>query len=98
MRRIVALVLALAAACGATSEPRTTRFRIGGMVCDSCEQAICARVAKLEGVLACTADHAAAETDPKGAAEVRHDPARASVETIAAAIRSLGYTAEPVAD
>jgi Cu+-exporting ATPase len=88
MRRIAVLALALAA-CGAEPQVRTTRFAVDGMVCDSCEEAICARVGKLEGVVACAADHAA------GAAEVRHDPARAPVASIAAAIASLGYTAAP---
>lgn len=89
MRRIAALVLALAAACGGEPQLRTTRFTVSGMVCDSCEEAICVRVGKLEGVVGCTADHAA------GAAEVRHDPARATPEQIAAAIAGLGYTAAP---
>lgn len=80
--------LALASACG-RPEPRTSRFSVGGMVCDSCEEAICARIQKLPGVLACAADHAA------GSAEVRHDPAEASAEAIAAAIEGLGYTAAP---
>lgn len=91
MRRIAALALVLAAACGQQPQLRTTRFTVGGMVCDSCEEAICAQVAKIEGVTGCTADHAA------GAAEVRHDPARVPAEAIAAAISSLGYTAAPAA-
>lgn len=80
---------ACAAACAPPPEPITTRFAVGGMVCDSCEQGICAAVEKLDGVTACTADHAA------GAAEVRHDPARAPAADIAAAIARLGYTAAP---
>lgn len=87
----LSLSLALVGACAADPQPRTTRFDVGGMVCDSCEEGICAAVRKLDGVLECSADHEA------GAAEVRHDPARAPAEAIAAAISRLGYTAAPVA-
>lgn len=89
MRRIAALALTLAAACAGEPQVRTTRFAVGGMVCHSCEEGICAAVRKLDGVLDCSADHAA------GAAEVRHDAARAPAEAIAAAISGLGYTATP---
>ncbi|PCC72844.1 Copper chaperone CopZ [Nannocystis exedens] len=88
MGRIAALVLTFAA-CAAPPEVRTTRFAVGGMVCRSCEEGICAAVRKLDGVEACSADHAA------GAAEVRHDPARAPAAAIAEAITKLGYTASP---
>lgn len=88
MRRALLAALALAA-CAAPAEPRTTRFTVGGMVCHSCEQGICAEVQKLDGVLGCTADHVA------GSAEIRHDPAKAPPEAIAAAITKLGYTAAP---
>lgn len=88
MRRAL-VALALAAACSAPAQPRTTEFSVVGMVCGSCEQAICAEVQKLEGVEACAADHAA------GAASVRHDPERAPAAAIAAAIAKLGYTAAP---
>lgn len=90
MRRIAALTLALVGACAAEPQPRTTRFEVGGMVCASCEEGICAAVKKLDGVLECAADHKA------GAANVRHDPARAPAAEIAAAIARLGYTAAPV--
>lgn len=92
MRRALALLLAAACAPACAppaAEPRTTRFTVGGMVCHSCEEGICAAVKKLDGVLECKADHAA------GAAEVRHDPARATPEAIAAKISALGYTAAP---
>jgi copper chaperone CopZ len=84
--RALLLALLAAAACAAPPEPVTTRLTVGGMVCDSCEQGICAAVGKLDGVTACAADHAA------GAVEVKHDP-RTPPETIAAAITRLGYTA-----
>ncbi|MEZ4451414.1 MAG: heavy-metal-associated domain-containing protein [Nannocystaceae bacterium] len=64
----------------------TTTIRVEGMVCDSCEGAIKAEVEKLDGVASCVADHEAKS------AIVRHDPARASVDAIAAAIEKLGYT------
>lgn len=88
MRRL-ALALALLAGCSKPAESRTSEFTVGGMVCGSCEQAICAEVRKLDGVEDCAADHAA------GAATVRHDPGRAAPEAIAAAIARLGYTAAP---
>ena len=78
MRRIAAITFALACACAGEPELRTTRFAVTGMVCASCEEAICARVSKLEGVSGCTADHVGS------AAEVQHDPARAPAEAIAA--------------
>ncbi|MBZ5709466.1 heavy-metal-associated domain-containing protein [Nannocystis pusilla] len=90
MRRVAALVLTLAAACAGEPQVRTTRFSVGGMVCHSCEEGICASVRKLDGVLECTADFKA------GAAEVRHDPARVPAAEIAGAITKLGYTASPV--
>ncbi len=91
MRRALAGLFALAVgvACAAPAAPQTTAFTVGGMVCHSCEEGICAAVMKLDGVLECKADHAA------GAAEVRHDPSRAAPEAIAAAITRLGYTASP---
>ena len=91
MRRLAATVFALLAACTGEPEIRTTRLEVGGMVCGSCEEAICARVSKLDGVSACAADHAA------GTAEVQHDPARTSPEAIAAAIAGIGYTVAPLA-
>lgn len=87
MRR--ALLAALVAAACARPEPKTTRFTVEGMVCGSCEAAICARVEKIPGVLACQADHV------RGAAEIRHDPAAAPADAIAAAIAGLGYRAAP---
>ncbi len=89
-RRDALLALAVAAASLACErEPRamvTTTLHVEGMVCDSCEQAIAAEVAKLPGVESCEADHVAKS------AVVRHDPAEASVDAIAAAIEKLGYT------
>lgn len=91
MRRVAALVLTLAAAaCAGEPQVRTTRFNVGGMVCHSCEEGICASVRKLDGVLDCSADFKA------GAAEIRHDPARAPADAIAGAITKLGYTAAAV--
>lgn len=78
-----------AAACAAPPEPTTSQFAVGGMVCRSCEEGICAAVEKLDGVTGCAADHAA------GAAEVRHDARRVTAQQIAATIEKLGYTAAP---
>lgn len=86
-RALLLTALALAA-CG-RPEPRTTRFHVEGMVCDSCEEGICHRVKKIPGVLECSADYTTLST------EVRHDPAQAPADAIAAAITELGYTATP---
>lgn len=89
-RRSALLALMTAAAALACGRPPraliTTTLRVEGMVCDSCEQAIAAEVGKLPGVESCTADHVAKS------AVVRHDPAEASADAIAAAIEKLGYT------
>lgn len=83
------LVLA-GAACGpaptAEAALTTTTLRVEGMVCDSCEGAIQAALEKLDGVASAAVDHEAKS------ATIRHDPARASTEAIAAAIEKLGYT------
>lgn len=77
-------------ACGpapiAEADLKTTTLRVEGMVCDSCEGAIQAEVEKLEGVVSAAVDHQAKS------ATIRHDPSRAPVDAIAAAIEKLGYT------
>lgn len=90
---VAAITLAAAApllACGPApidaAAAVTTQLHVEGMVCGSCEEAIAAELAKVDGVLSARADHKAASV------EVRHDPERASVDAIAAAIEKLGYT------
>lgn len=91
---VIAALLGLGAAthlsCGpaplAEAELKTTTLHVEGMVCDSCEGAIKAEVEKLDGVASCVADHEAKS------ATIRHDPGRASVDAVAAAIEKLGYT------
>ncbi|MBK8266713.1 MAG: heavy-metal-associated domain-containing protein [Nannocystis sp.] len=94
-RALLSILLALAAtalACGpgapeplAASALTTTELRVEGMVCGSCEGAITAELQKLDGVDSATADHQAQRVT------VRHDPSRASVDAIIAAIDRLGY-------
>ncbi|MCA9658245.1 MAG: heavy-metal-associated domain-containing protein [Myxococcales bacterium] len=79
----------LAPACGPTqlaeADTVVTTLRVEGMVCESCEGAIGAELAKLDGVLSAKASHT------EESVEVRHDPERATVDAIAAAIEKLGY-------
>ena len=81
--------LALGTACSPAADPVTVELQVGGMVCESCSEAITAAVTRLDGVLACEVDHAT------GRAVVRHDPARTDRAAIAAAITRLGYTVTP---
>lgn len=89
----LALLLALAplsAGSGAcTSAPAadaTTELQIGGMVCDSCSQAISAALRKQDGVHDVRVDHVT------GQAVIRHDPARSDRAALVAAVTALGYT------
>jgi Cu+-exporting ATPase len=79
----------VAPACAAPAELRTLELRVGGMVCDSCEQGITAAVTRLDGVAEFTIDHTT------GRATARYDPARVAPDAIVAAIVRLGYTATP---
>lgn len=64
----------------------TTELQVGGMVCDSCSQAISAALRKLDGVHDVRVDHVT------GQAVVRHDPARTDRAALVAAVTALGYT------
>jgi copper chaperone len=67
-------------------EPVTTTFKVAGMTCESCEQAITHTLGQLQGVSAVEAHH-----DP-GEATVTYDVAKVSHETISETIEGLGYT------
>lgn len=95
----LALALALAPlsagsiACAPASTPAppadvTTELQVGGMVCDSCSQAISAALRKLDGVHDVRVDHVT------GQAVVRHDPARTDRAALVAAVTALGYTVD----
>lgn len=77
-------------ACAAPAADITSELQIGGMVCDSCSQAITAALQKLDGVHEVHVDHVS------GKAVVRHDPARCARADLVAAVTRLGYSvAEP---
>lgn len=73
-------------ACAAPVADITSELQVGGMVCDSCSQAITAALQKLDGVHEVRVDHVS------GKAVIRHDPARCPRAELVAAITRLGYT------
>ena len=84
---VVLAELSLGTACSpAAPVELTTELQIGGMVCESCSQAITAALGKRDGVQTVHVDHVT------GAATIRHDPARTSREALVAAVTALGYT------
>jgi len=84
----VAAVAAVVAssACAAPAADTTTELQIGGMVCDSCSQALTAALQQLEGVHEVHVDHVS------GKAVIRHDPARCARTQLVAAVTRLGYS------
>ncbi len=72
---------------------RTMRqtLHVAGMHCSSCAMAIDMELEDLPGVEEARTNFARATTD------VVFDPARVGLDTIIAAIREVGYTAQPVA-
>lgn len=91
LRRLTLGTAALAAApslpgCAAPAADIRSELQIGGMVCDSCSQAITAALRKLDGVHEVQVDHVS------GKAVVRHDPARCPRSELVAAVTRLGYS------
>ena len=72
--------------CAAPAADIRSELQIGGMVCDSCSQAITAALQKLDGVHEVQVDHVS------GKAVVRHDPARCPRSALVAAVTRLGYS------
>lgn len=68
----------------------TTRLNTTGLHCRSCSMLVDMTVGELEGVSQVTTDHATGET------VVAFDSEHVDVESIIAAIRSVGYDAEVV--
>lgn len=64
----------------------TSTFEVHGMVCESCEKAISAKVSTLGGVHSASASHSAEQLT------VLYDPAETTAQTISDAIETLGYT------
>ncbi|WP_324649983.1 heavy-metal-associated domain-containing protein [Georgenia sp. M64] len=76
-----------------TTAPTTTHtiLRAEGFSCPSCVAKIEKRVGRLDGVSAVKVQFASARI------EVDHDPAKASVEDLIAAVAKAGYVAKPAA-
>ncbi|NCT91848.1 heavy-metal-associated domain-containing protein [Cellulomonas sp. APG4] len=76
-----------------TTPATTTRtvLRAEGFSCPSCVAKIEKQVGRLDGVTSVTVHFASARI------EVEHDPARASVDALVAAVAKAGYTARPAA-
>jgi copper chaperone CopZ len=62
----------------------TMRLSVTGMHCEGCEQAICDKVLKIEGVATCSASHLEESVEVLAPAARRTE--------IESAIRRLGYT------
>lgn len=71
--------------------PIRTVLRAEGFSCPSCVSKIEKQVGRLDGVHAVQVHFASARI------EVDHEPARASVEDLVAAVAKAGYTATPSA-
>jgi len=69
----------------------TTTLRAEGFSCPSCVAKIEKQVGRQDGVTDVTVHFASSRI------EVDHDPARASVEDVVAAVAKAGYTARPSA-
>ena len=97
---IVVFILSIIAfaGCGSGVEPdaaapvslETTTYRVEGMHCDGCANAIAKKVGDVEGVSVCTVDL------ESGIATVEAAPR--SEASIQKAIARLGYKVEPAAD
>lgn len=64
----------------------TVEYKVEGMTCDGCENAICSNINKLDGILEVSADHEAGNTI------VRFDTTKISSYEIENAITETGYT------
>lgn len=67
------------------TEAGKSTFKVSGMKCESCENAVTKAVTKLDGVKTAEADA------KKGEAVVTYDPAKVSTEKITAAINSTPF-------
>lgn len=64
-----------------------TTLKVEGMVCESCEGAITAKLTSMEGV------HSAVLSHTEKTAIVSYDPGQTSTKELIAAIEKLGYKA-----
>jgi copper chaperone len=70
----------------------TSTFKVEGMTCDDCSQAIEGKLAGIEGVITVAADHKA------GTAIVQYDPRQVTPPQIVAAIDALKFKARLMED
>lgn len=70
--------------------PRTVTLTVKGMTCGGCVLSTRKVLTRLPGVTKADVSY------EKGTAVVTYDPAKATVEQMVAAIKTLGYTATPV--
>lgn len=68
---------------------QTVTFKIDGMTCQSCNNAVNMTLTKLDGVISSEADY------NRGEAVVKFDPSRVTIDQMVAAINNLGYRATP---
>ena len=74
-----------------TTSTTTTILRAEGFSCPSCVAKIEKQVGRLDGVESVKVHFASSRV------EVEHDPSRASVDDLVAAVKKAGYTARPAA-
>lgn len=86
----LAMWLLLLLAAGACDQPKPVGvvLAVQGMTCASCERAIEAKLARIEGVREVRASHV------ERTVRVTFVPSKVRLDTIITAIRSLGYTAQ----
>jgi copper chaperone CopZ len=73
------------ASLSAQAEEKKATFKVNGMMCGSCENAVKGAVTKVEGVKSIDADSGA------GTATVAYDPAKTDEGKIAAAINTTKF-------
>lgn len=72
-------------------QPKTVRLKIAGMTCGGCVIGTRKVLTRLPGVTKADVSY------EKGEAVVTYDPAKVTVAQMVAAVKTLGYTATPVA-
>ncbi len=82
---------ARAAQAPAAAQPKTVRFKVAGMTCGGCVLGTRKALTRLPGVTKADVSY------EKGEAVVTYDPAKVTVAQMVAAVKTLGYTATPVA-
>ena len=73
------------------AQPKTVRFKVAGMTCGGCVVGTRTVLTRLPGVTKAEVSY------EKGDAVVTYDPDRVTVAQMVAAVKTLGYTATPVA-